>query len=340
MKNPVASFLLLSGLVGVLWLADLLVGTSGVLPLSSIQDLWATPDSWSSRLITDFRFPKSLTAIFAGIALSVSGLQMQTLFRNPLAGPYVLGISSGASLGVALVVLGFSPLFSSASHPAWGNWTLAIASWIGSGTVLVLVFAVSMRVRDIMTVLVLGILFAGVTSALVSILQFFSPENLLKSFVIWTMGSLGNVTYSQLGVLIPVVVLGLFLSIISVKALNISLFGEEYSRTVGINPSRTRLLVFGSTSLLAGTVTAFCGPLGFIGIAAPHLGRMLFQTADHRILLPAMLLMGPALMLVGDLLSQLPGLGGVLPINSVTSLLGIPILVWIILRNQTISTSF
>lgn len=287
-------------------------------------------------IIMDFRIPRTLTAVLAGTALSVSGLQMQTIFRNPLAGPYVLGISSGASLGVAILVMGFTALGFTGVLENSGNWALVIAATLGSGLVLLLILSVSVRIRDVMTILILGILFGSIATALVAVLQYFSTESMLKSFIVWTMGSLGNVTGEQLSILGLVVIIGVLISFASVKILNAMLLGEDYARTLGVNAKTVRMIVFVSTSLLAGAVTAFCGPIGFIGIVVPHISRLIFKTADHKVLLPGSVLIGTIFMLVSDIFSKLPGYDQVLPINSVTALLGIPVIIWIILKRKKI----
>jgi iron complex transport system permease protein len=323
----------------ILFMLDLLIGPVSI-PLKDTLKILFTGESVNSAwktIIVDFRFPKATTALLAGMALSVSGLQMQTLFRNPLAGPYVLGISSGASLGVALVILGFAPLFDQGMVNPLGNWVRIFAAWIGSAAVLLLILAVSLRVRDIMTILILGILFGSATSAIINILQYFSHQTMLKAFVVWSMGNLGNVTNSQLLVLSITIAAGLLLAFFSGKMLNALLLGESYAKSMGLNVVLARTMVFISTSILAGSITAFCGPIGFIGIAVPHITRMVFKSADHRLLIPAVLIIGTIIMLISDILTQLPGSESTLPINSVTSLIGIPIVVWIIFRNQKIS---
>lgn len=289
-------------------------------------------------IIYKFRIPKALTAIFAGFALSVSGLQMQTIFKNPLAGPYVLGISSGASLGVAILVMGVSTFSVVSQFGVLGNWMIVISAWLGSGLILFLILAISIRVKDIMTILILGIMFGSATSAIVNILQYFSNESMLKAFIVWTMGSLGGVSMAQLNVLIPSVIIGLIISLLSIKVLNAMLVGENYAKSMGLNIRLSRFLIFFSTSLLAGSVTAFCGPIGFIGIAVPHIARMVFKTANHKILLPGSMMMGGAILLLSDIIAQLPGQENTLPINSITALVGIPVVIWIIIRNQKIST--
>ena len=263
--------------------------------------------------------------------MAVSGLQMQTLFRNPLAGPYVLGVSSGASLGVAIFILG-APLLGVASSPMLSSLGVAGAAWIGSAAVLALVAAVSRRIKDIMVILILGMMIGSAVSAIVQILQYMSNEEALKSFVVWTMGSLGDVTSTQLWLVMPAIVAGLLIAIAVIKPMNLMLLGEAYARTMGLNIRRTRSLILLSTTLLAGTVTAFCGPVGFIGLAIPHLARILFQDADHRVLLPATMLSGALALLLCDIVSKLL----TLPVNTVTALLGIPITVWVVIRNKNI----
>ena len=290
------------------------------------------------RIVLDFRLPKLFTAMLAGAALSVSGLQMQTIFRNPLAGPFVLGISAGASLGVAILVMGASSLFAYGVLGIGGNWLIVLVAWIGAGAVLLLIFVVSVRVNDIMTILILGILVGSAVSAVVSILQYFSNESMLKTFIVWTMGSLGGVTHSQLQILLPAILVGLLVALISGKTLNVLLLGENYAKSMGLNVLFARLMVFFSTSILAGSITAFCGPIGFIGIAVPHLARMAFNTANHHVLVPASMLLGAVVMVAGDVVSQLPGSQNSLPINSVTALIGIPVVVYLIVKNQRLSS--
>jgi len=328
--------ILLTILLVILFLVDLLTGPVHI-PFRNIFTLFFHSDAgnevWRSILF-EFRLPKAITAVLAGSALAISGLQMQTIFRNPLAGPDVLGISSGASLGVALVVLGFGSFFSFNSSAGLSSWLQIIAAWIGSGIVLFLVMLVSLRVRDIMTILILGILFGSAASALVSIMQYFSHQSMLKAFVVWSMGSLGNLTTPQLQVLSISLFIGLLLSVFSIRSLNVLLLGENYSRTMGVNIKLIRFIVFVSTSILSGSITAFCGPLAFVGIVVPHLARMLFKTADHKLLMPACFILGGLLMLLADMISQFPGSQSVLPINSVTAILGVPVVIWVIMVNR------
>jgi len=327
-SRTVAIFIVLSALMVVLFLTDLSVGAVNI----PVGDIWKAltggdcPPA-TAKIIINIRLVKAIVALLGGAALSVSGLQMQTLFRNPLAGPYVLGISSGASLGVALLILGAPMLGLTEFVSSMG---MAGAAWAGAAAVLVVIAAVGHRVKDIMVILILGMMFSSGVGAVVQILQYLSKEESLKAFVIWTMGSLGDVTASQLWILAPSVLAGIILSVATIKPLNLLLFGEEYAVTMGLNIRKSRGLIFFSTTLLAGTVTAFCGPIGFIGLAMPHVTRMMFADSDHRILVPGTILSGASILLVCDIVSKL----FVLPINAITALLGIPIVVWVVLRNK------
>lgn len=330
--------------LGVLLIAafmlDILLGSVSLRPQDVIRSIFTDTGLNIETIVMKFRIPKALTALLVGIALSVSGLQMQTVFRNPMAGPYVLGISSGASLGVAFVILGFSATLTPESLQGFGTWALVAASWLGAGAVMILIMFISMKVRDILTVLILGIMLSSGISAIVSIMQYFSNETMLKAYVIWTMGSLGNLTTQQLQVLGLSLAAGILLSLFSVKMLNALLLGENYAGSIGLNVRFARMVIFAGTSILTGSVTAFCGPIGFIGIAVPHIARIILRTSDHRILIPATIMLGGVIMLASDIISQLPGSGKVLPVNSVTSLIGIPVVIWVILRNRKYSGAF
>jgi iron complex transport system permease protein len=319
---------------------DVFFGSVSIKASEVIGAIFGHSGSNFDTIILKFRLPKAITALTVGVALSLSGLQMQTVFRNPMAGPDVFGLSSGASLGVAFVILGFSSNLTPDSVSRLGNWILVAASWIGAGLVMLLIMAISSRVKDIMTILILGIMLSSGISAIVTIMQYFSNESMLKAYVIWTMGSLGNLTENQLNVLLISVAFGIILSLISSKMLNALLLGENYAGSIGLNIRLARTVIFICTSVLAGSVTAFCGPIGFIGIAVPHLVRIVFKTADHKILLPGTILMGGTVMLISDIISQLPGTESVLPINAVTSLIGIPVVIWVIFRNRKYSGSF
>jgi iron complex transport system permease protein len=287
-----------------------------------------------------FRLPKALTAIIAGAAMSVSGLLMQTLFRNPLAGPDVLGVSSGAGLGVALTVLTITPLFSFASGSPLQDWSLILAAWAGAGAVMMVIMAVSARMRDIMTVLIVGLLLASAISAVVSLLQYFSNESMLKTYVIWTMGNLGNMSYTQIRTLTVATFAGMVLAFVMIKPLNAMLMGETFSRTVGVNMKMTRIILLAAASILAGSVTAFCGPLAFIGVAVPHIARIIFGTTDHRTLMPGVALSGAVILLISDMISTFPGGGQIIPVNTVTSLIGIPVVLWIIIGRTGLGRKF
>lgn len=325
-------FILFTAAVAVLFAADIAVGSVSI----PIRDVWAALtggecDPTTARIIRDIRLMKAVVALVAGAALAVSGLQMQTLFRNPLAGPYVLGVSSGASLGVALFILG-APMLGLTGHAWLSSLGVAGAAWIGAATTLALVAAISTRIKDIMVILILGIMISSGVSAIVQILQYLSAEEALKSFVVWTMGSLGDVTATQLALLLPAVAAGAALGIAAIKSLNMLLLGENYARSMGLDLHRSRSIILLSTTLLAGTVTAFCGPIGFIGLAMPHVARVIFRNADHRTLMPAAALTGAASLLLCDMVAKLLAL----PVNSITALLGIPVVIWVVVRNRNI----
>ena len=332
-RRSTTLFIILSLLLVILFVLDLLIGSVHI-PLRDILGaiVGADVDPATRLIVLDIRLIKAVVAILTGMALSVSGLQMQTLFRNPLAGPYVLGINSGASLGVALFILGM-PLLGIATNSTLSSIGTAGAAWLGSALILAFVASVSTRIKDIMVILILGMMISSGVSAVVQILQYLSNEEALKSFVIWTMGSLGDVTTNQLHLMLPAVLLGLVVSVAVIKPLNLLLLGEQYARTMGLNVRRSRYLIFLSTTLLAGTVTAFCGPIGFVGLAIPHIARMLFSNADHRILLPASALCGAVTLLICDIVSK----SLTLPINTITALLGIPIVIWVVIRNKSIA---
>lgn len=307
-------------LLPVLLAADVCCG-SVFIPLSHIFD----DGTMQAQILLNLRLPKAITAILAGIALSVSGLMMQTLFRNPLAGPYILGISSGASLGVALITMVPMTIMTGALHSP------LLGGVIGAMGVLLLVLAVSRRVTSNVSLLIVGMMFGSITSALVSLIQNFSNPDALKLFIVWTLGSLSAVGWSELMVLAPVVVVVVVAVVLFImKPLNGLLLGESYAQGLGINIQRTRLLIVLATGLLAGSVTAYCGPIAFIGVAVPHIARGLFATSNHRIIIPTTALIGANLLLVCDLLCSLSTYP--LPISTMSALFGAPIIVWIILK--------
>lgn len=326
-------FLVLILILGVFVIWDLLAGTTWI----GFQEFYqaiingesVTPNSY---IIWELRLPKTIAAILIGIGLPLSGLLLQSLFRNPLAGPFVLGISSGASLGVAaFVMLGGASIFTSAWLFSGG---ISLFSILGSLAVLLAVLAVSLKVNDSLSLLVVGLMFGSVTSALVGVMQYFSSAAMLQRFIIWTFGSLGGFQWDQVFILAIIVFISLIFSLGLIKPMNALLLNEEYAIALGVSVSRVRLIVILISSLLAGIITAFAGPIVFVGVAVPHLARNFFKTSDHKILFPAVILLGAILMLICDVISQLPSASTVLPINSVTAIFGAPIVIWIILQNK------
>lgn len=331
--------LLLSAALILLVLSFLLnisLGSVSIAPGEILDGIFTGEWTKSSReqIILNYRIPKALVAILAGIGLSISGLQMQTFFRNPLAGPFVLGISSGAGLGVAILMLAGSAFGLVAIGGAINPWAIAIAGTLGASLVLVTVSLVAWKVRDSMTLLIVGLMFGSAVSAVISVLSYFSGAEALKLFTIWTMGSLGGLVWDQVWVLILVIAVGIIPVVASVKSYNGMLLGESYAKSMGINPDRLRWLMILSTGLLAGGITAFCGPIAFIGIAVPHVARMIWRTSDHRLLFPGTAILGAILLLLCDVVAQLPGSAQTLPINAVTSLIGAPIVISLVLRKN------
>jgi len=285
-------------------------------------------------IIWEYRIPKAFTAILVGGGLALSGLLMQTLFRNPLAGPFVLGISSGASLGAALLIMGSSLISGYTAFSMLNDISLAVAASIGSLLVLLAVMVVAAKVKDTMALLIIGLMFGSITGAVVSVLSYFSNAEKLQQYIYWSFGSVGNLSYMQLALLFAIILIGIILSIVSIKSLNAYLLGENYARSLGVNLKKSRYIIIIATALLAGSVTAFAGPIAFVGLAVPHLTRQLFRTTNHRILVPAVLLYGAILMLVCDTVAQLPGSASVLPINAITSILGAPVVIWLLIRKK------
>lgn len=307
------------------------------IPFSDVVSLlWGkTPEivSWE-YIVWEYRVPKAFTSIFVGAGLSLSGLLMQTLFRNPLAGPFVLGISSGASLGAALLLMGTSLLAGYTAFGFLGDVSLAIAASIGSFLVLLVVMVVAQRVKDTMALLIIGLMFGSITSAIVSVLAYFSSAENLQRFIFWSFGSVGNLSMNQLLLLGGIVLLGVLLSITSIKSLNAFLLGEHYAQSLGVSLKKSRLIIIIATGVLAGGITAFAGPIAFVGLAVPHLTRQIFDTMEHKVLIPAVMLYGAILMLLCDTLAQLPNSASVLPINAITSLVGAPVVIWLLVRKR------
>lgn len=282
----------------------------------------------------EYRLPKVFTAILTGSGLAVSGLLMQTLFRNPLAGPYVLGLSSGASLGVAIILMGASLFGGAMAGILLSKWSLVIASSIGSLLVLLAVLLASSKLRDTMAILIIGLMFASLTAAIVSVLAYFSSAAQLQQYVFWSFGSLGNLAWKEVSILSIFWFTGILLAITCIKNLNTLLLGEQYAKSLGVSIRRNRIVIIIATSLLAGSITAFAGPIAFVGLAVPHLIRQVIPVNDHRILLPAVISGGAILMLVCDIAAQLPGSQYTLPINAITSLIGAPVVIWLLIRKR------
>ena len=336
-------FILLLGVTLFLSLLDLVLGSVSV-PITDIINLLlgsaASKPSYS-HIVLDYRLPRLFTALLAGSALAVSGLKMQTLFQNPLAGPYVLGINAGASLGVALVVLlagGMATTGFLSGFGLGGSLGMAFAAALGAGAVMGGIVLVSKRISDSTTLLILGLMFGYATSSLVNMLLHFSSAAKVRVFVAWTFGSFSGTDWTRLSIFAPVVLIGLGMALLNMKSLNALLLGEHYAVSMGLDRTKTRRSLIAGTALLAGSTTAFCGPIAFLGIAVPHLARALFNTSDHRILIPATALIGSLLAVLADLISQLPGSEAVLPVNSVTSVLGAPVIVWVVLRRLSLGS--
>jgi iron complex transport system permease protein len=335
-RNTVLFSLLFLGLI-VLFFVNISLG-SITIPFKEVYTSLSGGQSSKSTweyIIINYRLPKAITAVLVGMGLSISGLLMQTLFRNPLAGPYVLGLSSGASLGVAFVILGASILPSFLSGILLSPYGIVLASTLGSTTVLLLVLLVSQRLRDTMAILIVGLMFGSFTSAVVGVLTYFSSAEQLQKFTFWSMGNLGNLSWSSILILTICVMLGLFLSLLSIKPLNALLLGENYAKSMGLNFNKARLIIILATSILAGSITAYAGPIAFVGLAVPHIAKLVFQTSNHTVLYWSTLLFGAAIMLICDVVSQMPGMEITLPINAITSILGAPVVIWLLVRKNS-----
>ncbi|WP_369993996.1 FecCD family ABC transporter permease [Winogradskyella sp.] len=334
-KSYRLSFLILIAVLIVCFFVNISLGSISIPLKSIVGSLFGTIENSTWQIIiTDYRLPKAITAILVGSGLGVSGLLMQTLFRNPLAGPFVLGISSGASLGVALVILGsgfFGGLFAAALI---SKWSIVIAASLGSFLVLLAVLAVSNKVRDTMAILIIGLMFGSITAAVVSVLSYFSSAEQLQQYIFWGFGSLSNLSWNELLIFFGIYAIGIVLSIFSIKSLNSLLLGDNYAKSLGLNLKQSRFLIILATSLVAGTITAFAGPIAFIGLAIPHLTRQIFKTSNHKILLPAVFLFGAIVMLICDSIAQVPGSDYTLPINAITALVGAPVVIWLLMRQR------
>ncbi|NQZ44468.1 MAG: iron ABC transporter permease [Flavobacteriaceae bacterium] len=330
------SFVALSVALLVMVLVNISLGSVTIPFTETLRAFIGRPvsnPSWE-LIIWEYRLPKALASILVGGGLAVSGLLMQTFFRNPLAGPFVLGISSGASLGAAILILGAGAVFG-ASTVGWaGDVPLVLAASMGSVLVLFVVLVVANRVRDTMALLIIGLMFGSITSAVVSVLAYFSSAEALQRYVFWSFGSVGDLSWSQIGLLAALVLIGLFLTLVSTKTLNALLLGERYAQSLGVALKRSKYTIIAATGILAGSITAFAGPIAFVGLAVPHLARQLFDTTRHQVLLPAVFLYGALLLLVCDSIAQWPNSAAVLPINAITSIVGAPVVIWLLVKKR------
>ncbi len=338
-KSYTLQFTLTIIIVIVLMLVNLSLGSVGI----PIQDLFKSIFSSTSGnetwdyIIINYRLPKTLTAIMVGSGLAISGLLMQTIFRNPLAGPYVLGISSGASLGVALLILGGSALGGVLTLLSSSYIGLSVAAFLGSFLVLLAVIVVAQRVKNTMSLLIIGLMFGSITASVISILAYFSSAESLQQYLFWSFGNLGNLSWHEVALLALIYGLGIILVIPAIKPLNSLLLGENYALSIGVNLTKSRNIILIATSILTGIITAFSGPIAFVGLAAPHITKLIFNTSNHKILLGAVALIGAIIMLICDTIAQLPLSEFTLPINAVTSLFGAPVVIWLLLKKRKIS---
>ncbi len=341
MKKSTKYYLLFGAAVIVLFFTDIVTGSVAI----PFGEVWHTllqglyggsyqENSFVGSIVLDFRLPKAITALIAGMGLSLCGLQMQTLFKNPLADPYILGISASSGLGVALFVMGGSLLGVDMATPFFQLFGMAGAAMAGAFLLMILIVSLSNKLKNNLSLLIFGVMVGSVASALISLLQYFTSATSLKTYVLWTMGSFAGLSGVQLAIMGLLVFAGVVLSVYNIKDLNALLLGEQYAEALGLDIKRIKIRILLATTLLAGSVTAFCGPIGFIGIAVPHITRSIYRDANHKVLVPGTLLTGAAMMLLADILSQLPGSGSVIPINTVAALLGIPVILSIILKNR------
>lgn len=338
-KQNIRLFVLLAGLALALFLLDICLGPISIPAKDVLKSLAggnASKETWD-YIIVNYRLPKAITAMLAGMGLSISGLLMQTLFRNPLAGPYVLGLSSGSSLGVAFVVLGAGFLPPFLTGFLLSSYGIILASCFGSFVVLLAIMIVSRRLRDTMAILIVGLMFGSFTGAIVGVLTYFSTAEQLQKFTFWSLGNLGNLSWLSVLILAISVLCGLLMAVFTIKPLDALLLGENYAKSLGLNYKRIQFLIILSTSLLAGSITAFAGPIAFVGLAVPHMARLIFRTSSHKILFFATLLFGAIIMLLCDMLCQLPGTGITLPINAITSIIGAPVVIWLLLGKRKLS---
>jgi len=337
----ILGFVLLIGLVLILFPLNIGLGSVSISLSDIIKVLSGDIPSKASHvsIIHNGRLPHSITAIIAGAGLAVGGLQMQTLFRNPLAEPSILGISSGAGLGVALVILFAGKVLGVAvsGYGFFGHMTVVGSAFLGAFLILLLIVFFAQALRNNTILLIIGIMLGYAISSIIGVLKFYGSNDDVKSYVIWGMGSFSNVTHEHLMVLAPVVIFGLLCSILLIKPLNVMVLGENYAENLGVNVKRMRLLILACTGLLTAAITAFCGPIAFLGLAVPHLTKGLFRTSDLKILMPAVMLAGAVLALFCNLIARMPGADGALPINLVTGLIGAPIVISVIIKRYKLS---
>lgn len=337
-KNYTKHFIFLSVLLVVFFFVNISLGSVSI-PfkdlLNTLSGGIATKESWQT-IVLDFRLPKAITAILVGSGLSICGLLMQTLFRNPLAGPFVLGISSGASLGVAILILGSSVFGSFLLTNSVSNWSMPIAASLGAFLVLSAVIIAAYKVRNTMSILIIGLMFGSLTSAVISVLAYFSEATQIQQYLFWSFGSLGNLSWNELSIFGLIYGLGVLGTLSLIKPLNSFLLGENYAKSLGINVKKNRNIILLITSILTGVITAFSGPIAFVGLAVPHIARLLFTSSNHKILLPAVALIGAMVLLICDSIAQLPTSEFTLPINAITSLFGAPVVIWLLVRKKRI----
>lgn len=337
-KSYTKQFITLSFVLVLFVLINISFGSVSI-PLNEILEILlggnSTKSSWDF-IIIHFRFPKAITAILVGSGLAIAGLLMQTLFRNPLAGPFVLGISSGASLGVAILILGagiFGGILTTISFSSWG---LAMASSFGAAMVLFAILLAAYKIRNTMSILIIGLMFGTVTSAIISVFTFFSNAEKIQQFIFWGFGNLGNLSWNEVLVFFIIYLIAVLSLLYIIKPLNTFLLGENYAKSLGVNIKKSRNIILLITSLLTGVITAFAGPIAFIGLAVPHITKLVFKTSDHKILLPAVAIIGGITLLFCDTIAQLPSSEFTLPINAVTSLIGAPVVIWLLVRKKKI----
>lgn len=337
-KSYTKHFIILSVLLIFLFFVNISLGSVSI-PLQDIFKIFtgnfSSKESWEI-IILNFRLPKAITAILVGSGLSICGLLMQTLFRNPLAGPFVLGISSGASLGVAILILGSSVFGGFFLTNAVSNWSLPIAASLGAFLVLSAVIIAANKVRNTMSILIIGLMFGSLTSAVISVLAYFSEAEQIQQYLFWSFGSLGNLSWNEILVFSIIYSVGILATLTIIKPLNSFLLGENYAKSLGINIKKSRNIILLITSLLTGVITAFSGPIAFVGLAVPHITRMFFSTSNHKILIPAVAILGAIILLICDAIAQLPTSEFTLPINAITSLFGAPVVIWLLVRKKKI----